>query len=75
VRAAVDGELQLLDPEVRAFPARVLELLDPEFAEFGASGRRGDVESVLEVTSSGSVLPILRSRSARRPGSFLCPAS
>ncbi|MFD8260153.1 DUF4440 domain-containing protein [Streptomyces griseoluteus] len=55
VQAAIDGEIRLLDPEVRAVPARVLELLDPEFIEFGASGRRWDVESVLTVTSGGSV--------------------
>lgn len=55
VRAAVEGEMRLLDPEVRASPARVLELLDPEFTEFGASGRRWDVESILAVTGDGSV--------------------
>ncbi|MFH8469203.1 family 1 glycosylhydrolase [Streptomyces sp. NPDC017991] len=55
VQAAVAGEMRLLDPEMRAFPARVLELLDPEFIEFGASGCRWDVESILSVTSGGSV--------------------
>ncbi|MGM0345820.1 DUF4440 domain-containing protein [Streptomyces sp. Adlamb9] len=55
VRAAIDGEMRLLDPEVRAVPALVLELLDPEFTEFGASGRRWDVDSILTVTSGGSV--------------------
>ncbi|MFG3155202.1 DUF4440 domain-containing protein [Streptomyces sp. NPDC048219] len=57
VRAAVEGELRLLDPEVRAHPERVLDLLDPEFTEIGASGRRWDVESILSVTSGGSVSP------------------
>ncbi|WP_327714818.1 DUF4440 domain-containing protein [Streptomyces sp. NBC_00490] len=55
VQAAIDGELRLLDPEVRAAPDRVLALLDPEFTEIGASGRRWDVESILSVTSGGSV--------------------
>lgn len=55
VQAAIDGELRLLDPEVRASPARVLELLDPEFTEIGASGRRWDVESILTVTGGGTV--------------------
>ncbi|MYR45597.1 DUF4440 domain-containing protein [Streptomyces sp. SID5910] len=55
VRAAVEGEMRLLDPEVRASPARVLELLDPEFTEIGASGRRWNAESILTVTSGGSV--------------------
>ncbi|MFI8951967.1 DEAD/DEAH box helicase family protein [Streptomyces sp. NPDC053750] len=57
VQAAIDGEMELLDPEVRASPARVLELLDPEFTEIGASGRRWDVESIFTVTSGGSVSP------------------
>jgi hypothetical protein len=55
VQAAVDGELRLLDPEVRASPELVAELLDPQFTEFGASGRRWDAESVRTVTGSGSV--------------------
>ncbi|MEU2427267.1 DUF4440 domain-containing protein [Streptomyces sp. NPDC007851] len=57
VRAAIDGELRLLDPAVRAEPALVLELLDPEFTEVGASGRRWDATSILTVTSGGSVSP------------------
>ncbi|MEU2250268.1 DUF4440 domain-containing protein [Streptomyces sp. NPDC019224] len=52
VRAAMAGELRLLDPEVRASPEAVTELLDPEFTEFGASGRRYDRGSVLAVTSA-----------------------
>ncbi|WP_199571619.1 DUF4440 domain-containing protein [Streptomyces murinus] len=55
VQAAIEGEIRLLDPAVRAVPALVLELLDPEFTEFGASGRRWDVDSILTVTSGGSV--------------------
>ncbi len=58
VQAAIDGEMRPLDPEVRASSARVLELLDPEFIEFGASGRRWDVESILKVTSGDSVSPV-----------------
>ncbi|MFE6761048.1 DUF4440 domain-containing protein [Streptomyces sp. NPDC057689] len=52
VRAAVRGELRLLEPEVRASPEAVSELLDPEFTEFGASGRRYDRDSILAVTSA-----------------------
>ncbi|MEV7028669.1 DUF4440 domain-containing protein [Streptomyces sp. NPDC093272] len=55
VQAAIDGELRLLDPEVRARPDLVLELLDPEFTEIGASGRRWDAVSILSVTGDGSV--------------------
>jgi hypothetical protein len=73
VQAAVDGELQLLDPEVRASPERVLELLDPEFVEFGASGRRWDIESILEVTSGGSVSPDSPVEVSQMNGVLLAP--
>lgn len=52
MRAAVEGELRLLDPDLRAEPDAVTELLDPEFTEFGASGRRYDRASILDVTSA-----------------------
>ncbi|MYT73240.1 MULTISPECIES: DUF4440 domain-containing protein [unclassified Streptomyces] len=55
VQAAIDGELRLLDPEVRASDALVTALLDPEFVEFGASGRRWGRETVLEATGSGGI--------------------
>ncbi|MFJ2651681.1 DUF4440 domain-containing protein [Streptomyces sp. NPDC087420] len=55
VRAAIEGELRLLDSEVRSSPALVSALLDPEFVEFGASGARWDGTSILEVTGDGSV--------------------
>ncbi|MEV7086343.1 DUF4440 domain-containing protein [Streptomyces sp. NPDC093085] len=57
IRAATEGELRLLDPEVRASPALVSELLDPEFTEIGASGRWWDAASILTVTSAESVSP------------------
>ncbi|HET6855757.1 MAG TPA: DUF4440 domain-containing protein [Streptomyces sp.] len=57
VQAAIEGELRLLDPDVRASPALVSELLDPEFVEFGASGRRWDAASILTVTSAGPADP------------------
>ncbi len=40
VRAAVTGELRLLEPAVRQDPAQVEALLHLDFAEFGASRRR-----------------------------------
>lgn len=52
MRAAVEGELRLLDPGVRASPDEVTALLDPEFTEFGASGRSYDRASILAVTSA-----------------------
>jgi hypothetical protein len=73
VQAAIDGELRLLDPEVRASTALVLELLDPEFTEIGASGRWWDAESILTVTSSGTVSPEAPVEVSRMSGEVLAP--
>lgn len=73
VQAAVEGEMRLLDPEVRASPDRVLELLDPEFTEIGASGRRWDAESILAVTSGGSVSSESPVEVSRMSGVVLAP--
>ncbi|MGW6734104.1 nuclear transport factor 2 family protein [Streptomyces sp. NPDC055013] len=42
VKAAIEGELRLLDPEIRRSPELLGSLLHPEFHEFGSSGRRWD---------------------------------
>ncbi|QOV34787.1 nuclear transport factor 2 family protein [Streptomyces ferrugineus] len=47
VKAAIEGELRLLDPEVRRSPELLGSLLHPEFHEFGASGRRWDKASTV----------------------------
>jgi hypothetical protein len=48
-------ELSLLDPAVRASPARVLALLHPDFLEFGASGQTWDSPGVVAaLTQAGS---------------------
>ncbi|MGW7424186.1 nuclear transport factor 2 family protein [Streptomyces sp. NPDC054813] len=73
VQAAIDGELRLLDPEVRASPDLVLELLDPEFTEIGASGRRWDIVSILTVTSGGSVSPDSPVQVSEMSGTVLAP--
>ncbi|MFE6331721.1 DUF4440 domain-containing protein [Streptomyces sp. NPDC057806] len=73
VQAAVDAEFRLLEPEVRASPSRVLELLDPEFTEFGASGRRWDVNSILAVTSGGTVSPESPVQVSEMSGVVLAP--
>ncbi|MFS8095611.1 DUF4440 domain-containing protein [Lentzea alba] len=73
VRAAVDGELRLLDPEVRASPALVSELLDPEFTEIGASGRWWDAESILAVTGDGTVTSEALVEVSEMSGTVLAP--
>ncbi|MFI2615132.1 DUF4440 domain-containing protein [Streptomyces sp. NPDC018584] len=52
VEAAIEGELRLLDPEVRASPALFEALLHPEFTEFGASGTRWDRNSIVRVLTA-----------------------
>ncbi|MEV7190284.1 nuclear transport factor 2 family protein [Streptomyces sp. NPDC093510] len=52
VEAAIDGELRLLDPEVRASPELFGALLHPEFTEFGASGARWDRASIVGVLTA-----------------------
>lgn len=49
VQAAIEGELRLLDPEVRASPELFGALLHPEFTEFGSSGTRWDRASIMRV--------------------------
>ncbi|MGW5422197.1 nuclear transport factor 2 family protein [Streptomyces sp. NPDC003943] len=46
IAAAVDGELRLLDADVRA-SADAPRLFDPEFIEVGASGRRWTYEEMV----------------------------
>lgn len=46
IAAAVDGELRLHDPAVRA-SAEGVRLFDPEFVEIGASGRRWTYEEMV----------------------------
>lgn len=53
VEAAVEGELRLLRPEVRASPELLEKLLHPEFREFGASGRYWDRTSIIESLLAG----------------------
>ncbi|NUR04265.1 MAG: DUF4440 domain-containing protein [Streptomyces sp.] len=73
VQAAIAGELRLLEPEVRASPALVSELLDPEFTEIGSSGRWWDAESILTVTSAGTVSPAAPVKVSKLSGTVLAP--
>jgi hypothetical protein len=54
VEAAIEGELRLLQPEVRSSPELLGELLHPEFREFGASGRYWDRTSIIESLLAGT---------------------
>ncbi|WP_405687327.1 DUF4440 domain-containing protein [Streptomyces sp. NBC_00057] len=73
VQAAIEAEMRLLDPDVRASSALVSELLDPEFLEIGASGRRWDATSILTVTSDGSVAPEAPVKVSDMSGAVLAP--
>ncbi|MGW5231565.1 nuclear transport factor 2 family protein [Streptomyces nodosus] len=47
VNQAIAGELQLMDPRVRASQELATQLLDPEFVEVGGSGRRWTYKDML----------------------------
>ncbi|MEV0170371.1 DUF4440 domain-containing protein [Streptomyces sp. NPDC050803] len=47
VDEAIEGELRLMDPNVRTSRGLSRQLLDPEFVEVGASGRRWSYEQML----------------------------
>lgn len=53
VREAIDGEMALLDPAVRASRERSDFLLDDDFVEFGSSGRVWERESMLIAMAGG----------------------
>ncbi|MEU9116569.1 DUF4440 domain-containing protein [Streptomyces sp. NPDC048483] len=73
VRAAIDGELQLLDPDIRASPALAAELLDPDFVEFGASGRRWDGVSILTAIAPAADTPADRIATSDMTATVLAP--
>ncbi len=55
-------EDSILDPAVRADPARMRALLVPEFTEFGASGRVFDRDGIIAVLAAE---PATQARQAR----------
>lgn len=57
VRAAVAGELRLLDPAVRRSRHATSALLDEEFREFGASGAVWDRDSIVEALATEAADP------------------
>ncbi|MBB5961382.1 hypothetical protein FHS22_000620 [Planomonospora venezuelensis] len=61
VRAAIAGEIRLLDREVRSSAVLMDQLMDPEFTEIGASGRLWDRASLVAALSEDpdpSTVPI-----------------
>ncbi|MFI1678325.1 DUF4440 domain-containing protein [Streptomyces sp. NPDC020607] len=65
VEAAIEGELRLLDPDVRVSPQLFGALLHPEFTEFGASGTRWDRTSIVRVLTAAKdpgAAPVTTSR-------------
>ncbi|EST35560.1 hypothetical protein N566_17620 [Streptomycetaceae bacterium MP113-05] len=73
VRAAVEGELRLLEPEVRRSAQAVLALLHPGFSEVGASGRVWDRDTVPEATAPAPGGETVRVRSEEMCGTLLAP--
>lgn len=57
IEAAVDGERQLLDPDVRRSADRLVALVHPDFVELGASGRRWDRDSIIESLTTSPEAP------------------
>ncbi|MFF8711350.1 DUF4440 domain-containing protein [Streptomyces sp. NPDC015184] len=47
VSEAIEGELRLMDPDVRMSRALARQLLDPDFVEVGASGRRWTYDEMI----------------------------
>ncbi|MFF0753173.1 DUF4440 domain-containing protein [Streptomyces sp. NPDC004267] len=74
IAAAVEGELRLLDAEVRA-SADAPRLFDPEFVEIGASGRRWTYEEMVEAlpTLDGSGADSPRIEASGMRGVLLAP--
>lgn len=65
VEAAIEGELRLLDPEIRRSPGLVGALLHPDFHEFGVSGRHWDRASIIAAlasTTEPGARPVITSR-------------
>ncbi|ATY98858.1 DUF4440 domain-containing protein [Streptomyces bacillaris] len=52
VAAAIEGELRLLDPVVRASADLLAALLHPEFREIGTSGRLWTRETIIEALTA-----------------------
>ena len=73
VRAAIEGELRLLEPAVRASRESLEQLLDPEFAEIGASGARWGRESIVAALTEGAGSPRAPASVSGMAGRLIAP--
>ncbi len=73
VEAAIEGELRLLQPEVRSSPELLDGLLHPDFREFGASGRYWTRTSIIESLAAGTVPGSRPAAVSRMEGVQLAP--
>ncbi|WP_329041501.1 nuclear transport factor 2 family protein [Streptomyces sp. NBC_00178] len=73
VAAAIEGELRLLDPVVRASADQLSALLHPDFREIGTSGRLWERDSIIAMlTDPGAPRPVTLTASRMR-GDRLAP--
>ncbi|MFE9406941.1 DUF4440 domain-containing protein [Streptomyces sp. NPDC006530] len=73
VEAAIEGELRLLDPEVRASAELLGAQLHPDFVEFGSSGRRYDRTDVIVALTEEGARPAPPITASRMTGVRLAP--
>ncbi|MEU1006725.1 nuclear transport factor 2 family protein [Streptomyces tibetensis] len=75
VRAAISGELRLMDPSVRMSRSLARQLLDPDFVEVGASGRRWTYDEMLAALPEldGAVESGPRYEPSKFTGALLAP--
>ncbi|MBT3072705.1 MULTISPECIES: DUF4440 domain-containing protein [Streptomyces] len=72
VAAAIEGELRLLDPVVRASADLLAALLHPEFREIGTSGRLWTRETIIEALTADDAPRPGPLTASRMRGAELC---
>ncbi|MFJ7187946.1 nuclear transport factor 2 family protein [Streptomyces bacillaris] len=72
VAAAIEGELRLLDPVVRASAELLAALLHPEFREIGTSGRLWSRETIIAVLTADDAPRPGPLTASRMQGEELC---
>ncbi|MFF8435520.1 nuclear transport factor 2 family protein [Streptomyces bacillaris] len=72
VAAAIEGELRLLDPVVRASAELLAALLHPEFREIGTSGRLWNRETIIAALTADDAPRPSPLTASRMQGEELC---